>query len=79
MIIINKKRIQIIVSCILIAVFAFTFQVATAKKEKTQEENTVPTTATPVSGKTIVIDARTSECQTRELKVVLVQQKQKLI
>lgn len=57
MIIINKKRIQIIVSCILIAVFAFTFQMAQSPKEENQEENTVATTATPVSGKTIVIDA----------------------
>lgn len=68
MIIISKKRIQIIVSCILIAVFAFTFQVATSEKERTQEENTVQTAATPVSGKTIVIDARSSEYQMSEIK-----------
>lgn len=68
MIIINKKRIQIIMSCILIAVFAFTFQIATSEKNRTQEENTVQTAATPVSGKTIVIDARSSGYQMNEIK-----------
>ncbi|MCI8760030.1 MAG: hypothetical protein HFJ34_02750 [Clostridia bacterium] len=65
MIVINKKRIQIILSCVLIAVFAFSFQIANNQKEgvikantERQQENTVTTTATPVSGKTIVIDAR---------------------
>ena len=64
MIVINKKRIQIIVSCVLIAMLAFSFQIASNKKEiqendKTKEQSpkTVATTATPVSGKTIVIDA----------------------
>lgn len=60
MIVVTKKRIQIIVSCILIAVFAFYFQIANKEKQNnpTQlEQNTVATTATPVSGKTIVIDA----------------------
>lgn len=79
MIIINKKRIQIIVSCILIGVFAFTFQIATSEKKRTQEENTVQTAATPVSGKTIVIDARSSEYQTKEHRVVQEQQRQKPI
>lgn len=64
MIVINKKRIQIILSCVLIAVFAFSFQIANNSKEvetnrntEVQKENTVTTTATPVSGKTIVVDA----------------------
>lgn len=64
MIIIHKKRIQIIVSCIIIAVFAFSFQIAnqqrkTANNNRIEENksNTIATTATPVSGKTIVIDA----------------------
>lgn len=57
MIVITKKRIQIIVSCVIIAVFAFTFQIAKSEKRE-EQENTIPTTATPVSGKTIVIDAR---------------------
>lgn len=63
MIIIHKKRIKIIISCILIAVFAFSFQIASNQtknkpiEQKSQEQNTIATTATPVSGKTIIIDA----------------------
>ena len=58
MIVINKKRIQIIISCIIIAIFAFSFQIASTPKEAEEKTlNTIPTTATPVSGKTIVIDA----------------------
>lgn len=58
MIVISKKRIQIIVSCVIIAVFAFTFQIAKSEKVEKKEENVIQTTATPVSGRTIVIDAR---------------------
>lgn len=58
MIVISKKRIQIVTTCVLISVLAFTFQIA--KEEASHEEifiNTVETTATPASGKTIVLDA----------------------
>ena len=58
MIVINKKRIQIIIAGVLIALFAFSFQIASTPKETNEEkQNTIATTATPVSGKTIVIDA----------------------
>lgn len=64
MIVINKKRIQIIVTCLLIAIFAFVFQMGNNKNvleeninTKQEQEKTIATTATPVSGKTIVIDA----------------------
>lgn len=62
MIIINKKRIKIILSCLLIAIFAFVFQMANSQNElienvNSEKQNTVQTTATPVSGKTIVVDA----------------------
>lgn len=63
MIVINKKRISIILSCVLVAVFVFYFQIANNKNEfksennLNQKQNTVETTATPVSGKTIVVDA----------------------
>lgn len=63
MIVINKKRISIILSCVLVAVFVFYFQIANNKNELKpennleQKPNTVTTTATPVSGRTIVIDA----------------------
>ncbi len=52
MIILDKKRIGIIASIILIAVFAFTFQ-------KAELNNTVQTVTLPVSNKVIVLDART--------------------
>ena len=62
MIIINKKRIKIILSCILIGIFTFSFQVVSNKNEFKKSnnlslQNTLETTATPVSGKTVVIDA----------------------
>ncbi len=60
MIIIRKKRIQIIILCLIISILSFTFQVG--KEEKlnlhTKEKNYLKeTTATPVSGKTIIVDA----------------------
>lgn len=62
MLVINKKRIKIITTGVLIALFAFTFQIA--KKEVSTQTNkevanneTVQTTATPASGKTVVLDA----------------------
>ena len=50
MIILNRKRLAIILSCMIIAVFAFTFQVADQNK-------TVQTVTLPVSNKVIVLDA----------------------
>lgn len=86
MIVINRKRIQIIVSCVLIAMFAFSFQMAANQKElekdrnlQQQKSSTVLTTATPASGKTIVIDARSWSPRRTEHKVVLEQQKPKQI
>lgn len=58
MFIIYKKRIKIIFGCILLGVLAFTFQVADMNKFKEKNSmNAVVTTATPVSGKTVVLDA----------------------
>lgn len=62
MIVINKKRIQIVTSCILIGVLAFSFKIANTQKQNEQnieKSNTMETTSTPVSGKTVVLDART--------------------
>lgn len=53
MFIINKKRIQIILTAILVSVLAFGTQISIREKE----ELTVETTSTPASDKTIVIDA----------------------
>ena len=56
MIVINKKRISIIICCVLIGIFAYSYQFS--KMNTTQEkEQTKETTATPVSGKVIVVDA----------------------
>lgn len=68
MLVINKKRIKIITAGVLIALFAFTFQVGMKNKNiintnvvNPNAEGTnnvsVETTATPVSGKTVVLDA----------------------
>lgn len=60
MIIINKKRASIILSCIFIGLFTFSFQIANKRSELDENSimiNTVETAATPISGKTIVVDA----------------------
>lgn len=60
MVVMSKKRIQIILSCLLVGLFAFSFQIAEQKKEEQISINKNPvveTTATPVSGKTVVLDA----------------------
>lgn len=51
MLVLNRKRISIVILCIMVSIFSF--MIATTDKE----ESSIPTTATPVSGKTIVIDA----------------------
>ena len=51
MLVLNRKRISIVILCVMVSVFSFI--IATTGKK----EDTVPTTATPVSGRTIVIDA----------------------
>ena len=51
MFIIQKKGIQIIAMCMLIGLISFTL------KTSKEENDTIETTATPVSGKTIVVDA----------------------
>lgn len=62
MLVFNKKRIEIIISCVIIALFVFSVQISNSKKAKEEKnlgesKNTVETTATPASGKTIVLDA----------------------
>ncbi len=60
MVIINKKRIQIIMACIFISLFAFSIQMSQTQnntQNTNSSNNLVETTSTPVSGKTIVIDA----------------------
>ena len=56
MIVINQKRIKIILSCILISFFFFTPKNYNNQNKHDGGEN-IQTTATPASGKTIIIDA----------------------
>ena len=62
MVVFNKKRIEIIISCVIIALFVFSVQISNKKNTKeenniSEERNYIQTTATPASGKTIVLDA----------------------
>lgn len=53
MIVINKKRISIIAICLLLGIFAYSYEGIKINLE----QETQQTTATPVSGKVIVVDA----------------------
>ena len=64
MIILDKKRLGIIAGILLVAVFVFTFQTA-------KIGNTMQTVSLPVSSKVIVLDARASESQMKEHKVLI--------
>ena len=56
MLIINQKRIKITLGFLLISLFAFSC--TTVKNQNNNITNeTVETTATPVSGKTVILDA----------------------
>ncbi len=55
--IINKKRFKIIISSVIIGVFVFLLGNNNNSTIEKLNQNTVTTTSTPVSGKTIVIDA----------------------
>ena len=60
MILISKKRMRIIVSCLFISILAFSFKIAKQENEINNESsinNIKQTTATPVSGRTVVLDA----------------------
>lgn len=63
MIVINKKRLKIILSAVIIGILAFTFQTSGNNGKSDGEtaiqddSNIVAVTSTPVSGKTIVVDA----------------------
>ena len=57
MLMVSKKRIKIMASCILIALFTFSFQIASQNKQTNETEKMIETTSTPVSGKKVVLDA----------------------
>lgn len=54
MFIINRKRISIVILCVFISIFSF---ILATTNQKENNIPAVPTVATPVSGKTIVVDA----------------------
>lgn len=51
MLVLNRKRLSLIVGCLFVAVFTFMFT------RGAQNEQVAPTVSLPVSGKTIVVDA----------------------
>ena len=53
MIVINKKRISLIVTCLLLGIFAYSYEGTKINLDQEIQE----TTSTPVSGKVIVVDA----------------------
>lgn len=60
MIILSKKRIQIVVVGIIVSLLAFSIQIGNRNNNITNTNesiNTLETTSTPVSGKTVVLDA----------------------
>ena len=75
MIILNKKRIILVVTSVFLSIFVFML----TTKENEENYSVTPTVSLPVSGKTIVIDARASEYQMRVLKVQMELLKHKLI
>lgn len=56
MLVINSKRIKIIFTFLLISLFTFSCNMI-KNEENNKNNKTVETTATPVSGKTVVLDA----------------------
>ncbi len=60
MVLINKKRIKIMVSCVLISLLVFSIQIGNTKNDTTntnENNSAIATTSTPVSDKTVVLDA----------------------
>lgn len=55
MLILNKKRITIITCMLLLSLYAFAFKETNIENKNTGE--TLETVATPVSGKTVILDA----------------------
>lgn len=72
MIVLNKKRLVLIITCVFVSVF--TFMLSNQK-----DKDTIQTVNLPVSGKTIVVDARTSGFRMKAHKVVMVLLKRRLI
>ena len=54
MVVLDRKRLSLIVGYIFVSIFAFMFMFGSKKNDEVQS---VPTVSLPVSGKTIVLDA----------------------
>ena len=72
MLILNKKRLSIIILIILFGIFTFSYRTA---EQEIQEQQ--PVTATPVSSKVIILDAGHRSTGRTEPKVQMEQQKRK--
>ena len=79
MIVLSGKKILFIIGIMIMFVFTYTITAYNVKKSKTLDMETIQTVALPVDNKVIIIDARASEFQMRELKVVMEQQKRRVI
>ena len=53
-----KKKIKIITGLILISLLTFSFQIASENNKINETEKSLETTSTPVSGKIVILDAR---------------------
>ena len=71
MIIINKKRIMLVITCVFISIFSFMYFEYNTKRE------TIQTVSLPVSNKVVVIDARTPEYLMKGHNLVMEQQRLK--
>ena len=75
MYVIKRKRICLILIAVLLGIFVYSYE-----KSKIKIDDSIqPTTATPVSGKVIVVDGGHRSSGRTEHKVVLGQQKRKQI
>ena len=75
MIVLNKKRLLLVVSCIFLSVFVFML----TDTNENKENNYISTVSLPVSGKTVIVDAGHGVPDERSRKFFTEQQKPKLI
>ena len=75
MYVINRKRVSFILICLLLGIFAYSYQGTKINLDEEIQE----TTSTPVSGKVIVVDAGHGVPDERSTKLVTEQQKRKRI
>ena len=79
MIVLSGKKILFNIGIIIMFVFTYTITAYNVEKSNALDMETVQTVALPVDNKVIIIDARPSGFRMRELKVVLAQQKRRVI